>query len=886
MSSYDPAVPPLYFDTETMGLHGPISLCQYAIGDGPVILYEPWREPIIETIRLYEMIAHHPGGVIGFNLAFDWFHICQQYTTLALMGDLDAILEDEVEQYASKEPLGRDGPCLKPVLAHDIMLFARRGPYQSTMDRNDIRIRRVPTQLAWLLANELERRITFSDVYFAKRKDKFAKRWKVFDLEDADGDPITDFKDVVVNFAPSAALKVLATDALGLKPDAILLFADIEPKLLPQEIGYAPFALAVGKPGKWKGAWPEVASHHIGHWGFHKLAREYAEKDVVLTRALYKHFGSQPLGDDDSELACMVGAVRWRGFSIDVDGINDLKKQANDRITKVPTAPEYVKKYINDVLTPEDKLVMKTSTKKVLLEELSRRTNEPCPDCDQTGKVEVDVDTETYVTYSNGVSTYQKRVTLPELVTCKKCQGKGTYAHPVAARAKAVLDARQAKYEIDFYNKLLLAGRLHASFNVIGALSSRMSGTDGLNSQGIKHDPVVRATFPLRWPGTVLSGGDFAGFEVVIAEATYGDPDLRKDLLTKRPCHVCCCCKPERSTIREGCKCEGKGEFWKKKKDKLVREWCVCTARKNARRCEECNDEGVLDRDGPDQRWCDRCLDYRPKSGCDDCWGTGLALTKIHALFGQFVYPGMSYEDLLADKEKYTRSKSAVFAKFYGGEAFTLKDRLGVDIEVAEEASQRFANRYQGVRRSQERIDKMFCTLRQPLGIGKAISYSEPADYIEAGFGFRRYFTLENRIVKALFELAQDPPPAWKAMKVKVTRRDREQTGMGATQSALYGAAFALQASNKRAAANHEIQSYGAQITKLVQRKVWDLQTGGVGPWKVQPMNIHDEILSVCDPSMVDRVKEVVDAAVESVRPRVPLIEMVWKKELKNWAEK
>lgn len=885
MIAYDPVVPPIYYDTETCGLHGPITLIQYAIGDGPVVLHEPWREPIIETIKLIEMICSHPGGVVGFNLAFDHFHLCQMYTTLALMSDLNADLEDCIDEYARKEPLGRDGPCLKPVLSHDVMLFARKGPYQSTMERGDIRIRRVPTQLAWLLAKELEKRVTLSDVYFAKRKDKFGAKWKVFDLEDADGDPIDDFKDVVLNFAPSAALKVLAADALKLKPDAILLFADIEPKIYPEEIGYAPFALAVGKPGRWKGAWPDVIKHHIEHWGYHKLARQYAEKDVVLTRALYQHFGSQPLGDDDSELACMVGAVRWRGFSIDVDGIKDLKREANQRITKVPTHKDYVKKYINAVLTPEDKLVMKTSTKKVLLEELSKRTNEPCEACEGHGKVSASGITVSQDSIHED-GHREKRFISGDLVTCKQCQGKGTYAHPVAARAKAVLDARQAKYEIDFYNKLLLAGRLHASFNVIGALSSRMSGTDGLNSQGIKHDPAVRCKFPLKWPGTILSGGDFAGFEVVIAEATYGDPDLRKDLLTKRPCHVCTCCKPELSTIAAGCKCEGKGEFWKKKKDKLVREWCVCTARKNAPRCEECNDEGVIHRDTPEQTWCPHCLDYRPKPGCDDCWGTGLALTKIHALFGMFLYPGMSYEDLLADKEKYTRSKSGVFLKMYGGEAFTMVERLGIDQEVAEQADARFMNRYQGVKRSQERIEKMFQTMNQKGGLGTKITYHEAADYVEAGFGFRRYFTLENRIVKALVELAQTPPPGWKEMKVKVTRRDREQTGMGATQSALYGAAFALQASNKRAAANHEIQSYGAQITKLVQRKVWDLQPTGIGAWLVTPMNVHDEILSVTDPSMVERVKETVDAAVESVRPRVPLIEMNWKKEMQSWAEK
>jgi DNA polymerase I-like protein with 3'-5' exonuclease and polymerase domains len=180
----------------------------------------------------------------------------------------------------------------------------------------------------------------------------------------------------------------------------------------------------------------------------------------------------------------------------------------------------------------------------------------------------------------------------------------------------------------------------------------------------------------------------------------------------------------------------------------------------------------------------------------------------------------------------------------------------------------------------------MFCTLRQPGGLGTKIEWNEPADYIESMFGFRRYFTLENRITNALFELAQTPPPAWKAMNFRVTRRDREQTGMGATQSALYGAAFALQASNERAAKNHEIQSSGAQITKKVQRDIWDLQPSGIGPWQVILMNIHDEVLSVTNPALVSKVKEVVDNSVESFRPKVPLIKMDWKAGLTNWGEK
>jgi DNA polymerase I-like protein with 3'-5' exonuclease and polymerase domains len=380
---------------------------------------------------------------------------------------------------------------------------------------------------------------------------------------------------------------------------------------------------------------------------------------------------------------------------------------------------------------------------------------------------------------------------------CETCKGTCKYTHPAAQRAQDVVDARKAKYEIDFYDKLIIAGRLHASFVIIGTLSSRMAGTDQLNAQGIKKDKKVRSCFPLAWPGTILSGGDFSGFEVVLAEACYNDPDLRKDLMTGK---------------------------------------------------------------------------------------------KIHGLFGVFVYPEMTYEEILASdgtaNDVYTKAKSAVFAMLYGGEGFTLKERLGVPIEVADEAYRKFCARYPGVGRARQRIIDMFQSLRQPNGIGTQVEWHEPADYIESMFGFRRYFTLENRISKALYDLANKPPASWKNIKVKVMRRDREQTATGAVQSALFGATFALQASNMRAAANHVIQSSGAQITKLVQRRIWDIQPSGIGEWLVQPMNVHDEVMCPTHPSVNDKVKEVVDETVESLRPKVPLIKMGWKKILDSWAGK
>jgi DNA polymerase I-like protein with 3'-5' exonuclease and polymerase domains len=176
--------------------------------------------------------------------------------------------------------------------------------------------------------------------------------------------------------------------------------------------------------------------------------------------------------------------------------------------------------------------------------------------------------------------------------------------------------------------------------------------------------------------------------------------------------------------------------------------------------------------------------------------------------------------------------------------------------------------------------------MRQPGGIGSAVEWHDPADYIESLFGFRRYFTLENTLCRALFDLGRDPPAAFQAFKrLRVSRRaGRVQTPGGAAASALYASAFAIQARNMRAAANHVIQASGAQITKALQARLWEFQPSGVRPWRLTLMQVHDEVLSarLASVSLGDAVGEVV----ESYRPAVPLIKMEWKTGLRNWFEK
>lgn len=792
----------IFFDTETCGLFGFVVLIQWSEDRGPINLHNVWYRPIRETLELIEKFVTHPGGICGFNLAFDWFMICKAYNTLSQFTDLDACPIDHIDEIAELEMPARDGPCLKPMQALDLMLHARQGPYQSTMDRSDIRIKRVPTALAWQLADELEKRIKLKDVYFARRKDKTAEKWKVYDIVDDEGKMNKDLKDIVLKFAPSNALKALAQDALGENDEDILRFSDVEVdrKWWPEECGWAPWAKALGGgPGNWKGAWPEVIRWHAEHWEYNKLARKYAEKDVEYTYRLDEFFGKPTPNDDNSVLACMVAAVRWKGFKVDVEAIKVLRAKAVESSKKAPTAPGYVKKWIWPLLSSEERLSTGGTTNKKMLEKIAKWTTD-CPKC--------------------GGENHEE---------CPECK-EGIIPHPAAIRAKAVIAARGATKERELYDKLIQAGRLHASLKVIGALSGRMSGADGLNPQGIKKTKDVRVCFPLAPDGYQLCGGDFESFEVMIAIANYGDEQLMKDVTTRFPCPVC----------------EGTGKAMNKKK-KVIED-------------------------------------------CDECGGKGDTTKKLHGLFAEALFPEEDYESILLTKgeeeDLYTKGKQGVFSQMYGGNEATLMDRFSISKETALEATDRWMRRYPGIKKAQQKITNAFQSMRQPDGFGKRVYWHDPQEYVESMLGFRRYFTLENSIAKALFDLAEKPPKAWEGIKIKVTRRDREQWATGAVRSALFGAAFGIQGCNVRAATNHVIQSTGAQITKNLQRRLWELQPCGVHEFNLIPLNIHDEVHAPCKPEIAPAITAVVNECVEFYKPIVPLLSMAWGEKLNSWADK
>ena len=267
----------------------------------------------------------------------------------------------------------------------------------------------------------------------------------------------------------------------------------------------------------------------------------------------------------------------------------------------------------------------------------------------------------------------------------------------------------------------------------------------------------------------------------------------------------------------------------------------------------------------------------------------------FHGLYGEVMY-GIPYDFIMENKSVnereplgyYQRAKKGGFAKLYGAMEFRQTIILGLPEEVILEKNLEWEEKYRGIKESKEALYRDFSALKQSGGIGSPIRWTDPSTKCKTFLGFERDFSLEFRIVRSLFTMAETAREVFKdkGKAIKLVRRDRVQTANGAASSALFGAAFGLQSAVFRAAANHKIQSPGGQITKRVQNEIWKIQPCGIGKWLVMTFNAHDEIMSVSVPEVVSQLKQSVDKTVESFRDKVPLISMKWETGLKNWSEK
>lgn len=263
----------------------------------------------------------------------------------------------------------------------------------------------------------------------------------------------------------------------------------------------------------------------------------------------------------------------------------------------------------------------------------------------------------------------------------------------------------------------------------------------------------------------------------------------------------------------------------------------------------------------------------------------------IHAIWGSMVYK-KTYEEIINSKKeadgKYIRAKTSFFAKLYCAYFNKLAEILKTSEESVREADRYFNETFKTItEKRKETIDKL-TMISQPKGRGSEIIYKEPQEYIESFLGFKRFFTLEFKLIKELYKISLNPSKEIMntGRSFNTKRSDRIQTGLGALQTSILSAAFQLQAFVQRAAINHEIQSPGARITKDLEYEIYQLQPQGINPYYVSPLNIHDELMTPCIIGLENTLEEVVNSYIEEHKKIVPFLKMTWKRNLKDWSKK
>ena len=753
-----------FFDSESIGFYSPTVLIQYAVGDSEPIIHNLFRETVGSTISLIEDMCAN--NVIGFNLAHDWFHLSRTY---GVFQELPKSKPPEILDIhdVENEAVCHDKYCLKPNGSLDLMLYGRIHEFQATMNQKPIRIKRVPRLLAEILIKELEEKIDIPPLYFAKKEGK--QNWQIKDLHldtqkeitpedltslaqgasDIHIDP--DFVNLKLNFHPSTGLKPICKYVLNKEIDLIENMIKLPN---PDEYSWFPSG----------GGWLNVADIHIRAWSRDERRIQYAKDDVTLTRDLFKYFGSpySSIGEYNSSLACMVGALHWKGYEIDKEEakrqLTIQSKVAADCEAEIAfNSPKKVMAYLKEVCNPIEE---------VLIEDTKIATLQ--------------------IIQKNGSDELIRRATL-------------------------VLDGRHAKMKVNLLNKIIIAGRLYVTFKVTGTKSNRMSGgsmeeggsstkTGSINPQGIGKGEMRKA-FLLAPPDMSLDNGDFSGYEVAIFQAVSKDENLKKVLLEDK---------------------------------------------------------------------------------------------SLHGIWGSIMYE-MTYEDVVATDDiamnepdgYYARAKSSLFAWFFDAMPFKIGQVLNLPEENVVKGINLFGDEFPGVAIEREKVYEAFSAMSQPEPFG-AIYWKEPDEYIESFLGFKRYFKLEFSIIRALYELANNPTEGMKSVGhlIKVKRRDRLQSGSGALQSATFGAAFSLQSAIIRAAMNHKIQSPGGEMNKILQDRIWGLQPKGINKWIVMPYNVHDEIECPVARQAQQKLKQIISDFIEEYKKYVPLLKMEWKQNCKSWGEK
>jgi hypothetical protein len=378
-------------------------------------------------------------------------------------------------------------------------------------------------------------------------------------------------------------------------------------------------------------------------------------------------------------------------------------------------------------------------------------------------------------------------------------------------------------------------GRAHPDFRVMGTSTARMSGTAGLNWQGIgaaesveieewvdneredrefespeetgeieseiarddeKEEGGRRETVGLRAAIETPCVGDFASFEVTIAASVFKDRQLQEDLDHGRDLHA----------------------------------MAVAQAHPEARKRKLTYDQVLAG--------------YRAHDPTITRWRKGM--------------------------------KAVVFGIFYGASAQKVADVLNVSVQEGEEVLEAFYERYEGIGRYKAETERAFVTADTSRWSVESIGSMESAR--EDLVGFRRSWHFERDCAVTLWGLGSRGVRTGCHGTVVRQQEKGAQSIDQAVRSGLLGSAIAIQAAVCRQAGNMPIQATGANLTKFLMADCWRIL-------RCPLMNVHDELVFGSDRFHARTLSGIVEAFEARYRPLVPPLKFDYKP-TRVWADK
>lgn len=200
----------------------------------------------------------------------------------------------------------------------------------------------------------------------------------------------------------------------------------------------------------------------------------YATKDIEYLKLLYDFF-KQPQQDTDDTISEIVAYTRYVGFELDMEALGQYTVSIRNKIKSITDTFDF------DIASPKQR-------KEWLIK--------------------------------NGITASKTdKKTLIKLLEKEKISVE------LKDKIKLIVEYGAAHQRLTQAEKLFEAKKAHPNFRVIGTESGRMSGTGGLNFQGID-----RSATGIRNCIKTSQGGDFDALELNIAAYAYNDQMMQNDL--------------------------------------------------------------------------------------------------------------------------------------------------------------------------------------------------------------------------------------------------------------------------------------------------------------------------------------------------------------------